>query len=253
MVTIGLSSSVYRTHGAGHRLWCSFGNLLLLLWWLELARVGVFYYENREQFRSLKLPHLASQTIEAFPDGFELTVHKPSPGTHPTLSINRELPFSLPLPAWCGTVMSLLLGHMSRTNLSAEDAAELLPVPRILFTTERGLRELGGEARLLHLVLTETRTHASASRTLTLAPDLALASTRVLTLAFNPCPSSRLNHCPRPKPHLTLTPPSPRPLRQVHLWDPEPAAHLARARRLRRVRPRRGGGAGMRLSARTPG
>ena len=160
MVTIGLRSSVYRTHGAGHRLWCSFGNLLLLLWWLELARVGVFYYENREQFRSLKLPHLASQTIEAFPDGFELTVHKPSPGKHPTLSINRELPFSLPLPAWCGTVMSLLLGHMSRTNLSAEDAAELLPVPRILFTTERGLRELGGEAHLLHLVLTETRTHA---------------------------------------------------------------------------------------------
>ena len=93
MVTIGLRSSVYRTHGAGHRLWCSFGNLLLLLWWLELARVGVFYYENREQFRSLKLPSLASQTIEAFPDGFELTVHKPSPGTHPTLSINRELPF----------------------------------------------------------------------------------------------------------------------------------------------------------------
>ena len=183
MVTIGLRSSVYRTHGAGHRLWCSFGNLLLLLWWLELARVGVFYYENREQFRSLKLPHLASQTIEAFPDGFELTVHKPSPGTHPTLSINRELPFSLPLPAWCGTVMSLLLGHMSRTNLSAEDAAELLPVPRILFTTERGLRELGGEAHLLHLVLTETRTHASASRTLTLAPDLALASTRPLALA----------------------------------------------------------------------
>ena len=68
MVTIGLRSSVYRTHGAGHRLWCSFGNLLLLLWWLELARVGVFYYENREQFRSLKLPSLASQTIEAFPD-----------------------------------------------------------------------------------------------------------------------------------------------------------------------------------------
>ena len=183
MVTIGLRSSVYRTHGAGHRLWCSFGNLLLLLWWLELARVGVFYYENREQFRSLKLPILASQTIEAFPDGFELTVHKPSPGTHPTLSINRELPFSLPLPAWCGTVMSLLLGHMSRTNLSAEDAAELLPVPRILFTTERGLRELGGEAHLLHLVLTETRTHASASRTLTLAPDLALASSLALALA----------------------------------------------------------------------
>ena len=79
--------------------------------------------------------------------------------------------------------MSLLLGHMSRTNLSAEDAAELLPVPRILFTTERGLRELGGEAHLLHLVLTETRTHASASRTLTLAPDLALASSLALALA----------------------------------------------------------------------
>ena len=243
MVTIGLRSGVYRTHGAGHRLWCSFGNLLLLLWWLELARVGVFYYENREQFRSLKLPRLASQTIEAFPDGFELTVHKPSPGTHPTLSINRELPFSLPLPAWCGTVMSLLLGHMSRTNLSAEDAAELLPVPRILFTTERGLRELGGEAHLLHLVLTETRTHASASRTLTLTPDLALASS--LALALVSTLALALS--------LTSPSPSPRPLRQVHLWHPEPAAHLARARRLRRVRPRRGGGAGTRHRARTLG
>ena len=157
MVTLGLRGSVYRTHG-GHRLWCSFGNLLLLLWWLELARVGVFYCDNREQFHSLKLPRLAGETIEAFPDGFELTVSKQRPGAHPTLSINRELPFSLPLPAWCGTVMSLLLSHMSRSNLSAEEAAELLPVPSILFVTEAGLRSLGGEAHLLHLVLTETRT-----------------------------------------------------------------------------------------------
>ena len=60
MVTIGLRSSVYRTHGAGHRLWCSFGNLLLLLWWLELARVGVFYYENREP---VSYTHLTLPTI----------------------------------------------------------------------------------------------------------------------------------------------------------------------------------------------
>jgi hypothetical protein len=160
MVTLGLRGSVYRTQGAGHRLWCSFGNLLLLLWLLELARVGVFYCDNHERFRSLKLPRLAGETIESFPDGFELTVSKQRPGALPTLSINRELPFRLPLPAWCGTVMSLLLGHMSRSNLSAEEAAELLPVPTILFVTEAGLKHLvlTGEAHLLHLVLTESRT-----------------------------------------------------------------------------------------------
>ena len=42
----------------------------------------------------------------------------------PELTINRELPFRMPLPAWCSSALTLLISYMAR----ADDPAELLEV-----------------------------------------------------------------------------------------------------------------------------
>ena len=158
MVSVGLSSGFYRYPPLQHRLGSSVANLLLLLWWLELFRVGAFFWSHREQFHSLKLATIAEETVSIFPDDFELTVYRRQADSFPLIRVNRDLPYRVELPPWCSTVMSLLLGHMSRSSLSAEEAAELLPEPVILFTSEdRMARMRGHELDFVHLVLSEAR------------------------------------------------------------------------------------------------
>jgi hypothetical protein len=97
--------------------------LLVLVALLEGARLAQFHRANRSEFAQFAPELMARASLEVVPDDLVVTLARPAPGAPLQLSVNRGLPFEMPLPKWLTTVFNLVLSHM----LHATEAFDVLP------------------------------------------------------------------------------------------------------------------------------
>ena len=152
----------------------------------EALRLHSFASTHRDRLAALHLTNVVQQTLDAIPADLTIDISSARPGRpYPELTVNRELPFRLPLPGWCSSALTLLISYMARADDPAELLESVLPEPVVLFTRESDLPELDG---LEEIVVRAGAGWAEASREGAVGPWVW------------PCPVGGADTCPRPLP-----------------------------------------------------
>ena len=126
-------------------------HLVLAIALAESGRLQTFYHAHAEQFEQLKGEDMLQSTLDSVPDDLALDVWRGNP---PELTVNRELPYRLPLPPWCSSALTLLISFLAHADEPDDSLLlEALPSPVILFVKQRELARMGGAEELVHLTV----------------------------------------------------------------------------------------------------